>query len=422
MYHARKWLVGVLVLMLGALAIAPAAAQDEFVFGMILVGPSTDQGWSQAHYEAGEYVIDKLAEDGVTARMIVFENLNPAVNPQTTLMDVVESMVDEGATLIFTTSDEFEPDTLEAAAAFPEITFVHASGSAVLDKGPADLFPDLFEAADREPAPANYGNVMGEMEFGKMIAGCAAALTTETGKIGYLGPLINAETRRLVASAYLGASHCYETYAGGDPAALEFEVIWIGFWIPTPDTLDPVQVTNTFFDTGADVVISGIDPQDALIVAGQRREQGDNVFAVPYDFVGACDTAPDACLGIPYFQWGPAYLDTVNAVLEGEFTSNWLWLGPDWSDINNPDTTAVGWVDGPALSEEAAANLASFIAEMTAFQTDPMHEGEFFLWQGPLNFQDGTVLAAEGESVDPLAVWYLPQLLEGITGDSFLSE
>ncbi|QPC83961.1 BMP family ABC transporter substrate-binding protein [Phototrophicus methaneseepsis] len=421
MYAARKWFLGVIVLLVGVLVIAPAAAQDdEFVFGMILVGPSSDQGWSQAHYEAGEYVIEKLAEEGITARQIVFENLNPAVNPQTTLMDVVESMVDEGAQLIFTTSDEFEPDTLEAAAEYPEVAFVHATGSAALGQSPADIFPDLYEAVEAEAAPENFANIMGEMEYGKMIAGCAAALTTETGKISYLGPLTNAETRRLVASAYLGAKYCYENYAGGDPAALGFEVIWIGYWIPTPDTLDPAQVTNTFFDTGSDVVISGIDPQDALIVAGQRREQGDNVYAIPYDYVGACETAPDACLGIPYFNWGPSYLEFVQEVMAGEFEPTWEWLGPDWADINAADTSAVGWENGPALSEEAAASLESFIAEIAAFEAEDNEA--FFLWEGPLNYQDGTVLAEEGEFVDPLAIWYLPQLLEGITGDSTLSE
>jgi simple sugar transport system substrate-binding protein len=48
-------------------------------------------------------------------------------------------------------------------------------------------------------------NIMGRMEYGKMIGGCALRFTSETGKIGYLGPLINGETRRLAASAYLGA-------------------------------------------------------------------------------------------------------------------------------------------------------------------------------------------------------------------------
>ena len=42
--------------------------------------------------------------------------------------------------------------------------------------------------------------LMGKMELAKSIAGCAAALTTETGHISYLGPLTNAETRRFVAA------------------------------------------------------------------------------------------------------------------------------------------------------------------------------------------------------------------------------
>ena len=58
---------------------------------------------------------------------------------------------------------------------------------------------------------------MGTMEYGKMMAGCAAALTTQTGQIGYLGPLINYETRRLAASAYLGARHCYESMPARTP-------------------------------------------------------------------------------------------------------------------------------------------------------------------------------------------------------------
>jgi simple sugar transport system substrate-binding protein len=61
---------------------------------------------------------------------------------------------------------------------------------------------------------------MGKMEYGKMIAGAAAALTTQTGKIGYLGPLINDETRRLTAAAYLGAAtHGRSTWAKTRPTS-----------------------------------------------------------------------------------------------------------------------------------------------------------------------------------------------------------
>jgi basic membrane protein A and related proteins len=404
----RKLLLLILLVFI-AIAIAPAAAQDEeFVFGMVLVGPKDDHGWSQAHYEGGQYIEEHVAG----AKMVYFEKLNPADAPETTLQDVVTEMVDQGAKLIFTTSDEFEEDTATVAKdpAFADVTFINVSGD---------------DAYTGEAAP-NLSNVMGEMEWAKMIAGCAAALKTETGSIGYLGPLINFETRRLVASAYLGARYCYEHYAGKDPATLTFTVTWIGFWFNIPGvTLDPTEVTKDFFNNGADVVISGIDTTEGIVVAGQSAAEGKSVWAIPYDFVGACDQAPDICLGVPYFRWGPTYVDIVNKVKDGSWTQTWDWNGPDWTDINNPDTSAVGFIQGPGLTDENKTSLDAFIAEMTAYATDPANADTFFLWQGPLKYQDGTEIAAEGEKLPTIAplgekpsVWYLEQLLDGMTGAS----
>lgn len=403
----RYYFLTALILVLALCSIVPALAQDdEFVYGVVLVGPRNDRGWSQAHFEGGEYV----AANVEGARMVYFESLNPAAAPETTLLDVVTEMVNEGAQLIFTTSDEFEEDTSTVAESFPEVIFVNVSGD------------DAYTGE----APPNLGNVMGQMEWAKMIAGCAAALTTETNSIGYLGPLINFETRRLAASAYLGARYCYETYAGGDPDDLTFTVTWIGFWFNIPGvTLDPTVETNSFFDNGADVVISGIDTTEAIVVAGQRASEGESVWAVPYDYEGACEEAPEVCLGVPYFNWGPVYTAIVTQAAEGSWEQSWDWVGPDWEDLNNPDTSAVGFIPGEGLSEDAAMALEAFIAEMAAYATDPMYEGTFFLWMGPLNYQDGTPVAAEGEVVPGIAplgetpsVWYLEQLLEGMVGVS----
>jgi basic membrane protein A and related proteins len=395
----KKLFLGCLVLALIALTVAPALAQDEFVFGLVLVGPENDHGWSQAHYEAGQYA--EAQNPG--SKMIFFPSLNPADNPQTTLQDVASEMKDQGAKLIFTTSDDFQNDTDPVATNFPDVIFINASGDHVLTG----------------TAPANVGNVMGKMEWGKLMAGCAAGLATNTGSIGYLGPLINDETRRLSSSAYLGARYCYEHYKGGNPDDLTFTVTWIGFWFGIPGvTLDPTEETNTFFDSGADVVISGIDTTEAIAVAGQRAAQGDAVFAVPYDYKGACDISPDVCLGVPYFNWGPSYAAIVKSAMDGTWEQSWDWTSPDWSDINNPDTSAVGFVNGPALTDEQAADLDDFISSLAAYATNPFVPESFALWAGPLNLQDGTQLAAAGQIVPPLDVWYLKQLLEGMTGAS----
>jgi simple sugar transport system substrate-binding protein len=383
-------LLALLLAACGGATETPAEA-EEFIFGVILVGPKNDRGWSQAHYEGGQYIEENLPG----SRMIVFESLNSADKPEATLEGVVDDMVAEGAQLIFTTSDEFEEDSLGAAKKYPEIVLINISGDDVLTG----------------EAPDNEGNIMGRMVDMKAIAGCAAALATETGKLAYLGPLINYETRRLAASAYLGARYCYENYRGMNPDDLEFTVTWIGFWFNIPGvTLDPTEVSTGFIDAGADVILSGIDTTEGIVVAGQRAAQGERVWAIPYDFVGSCDEAPDICLGVPFFNWGPSYLATAKAVQDGTWEQSWDWNGAYWEDLTDLDKTNVGWVDGPGLTAEMKTDLDDFIAGYAS--------GDIVVWEGPLSLQDGTSYLADGEVATDEQIWYLPQLLEGMEGPS----
>jgi len=369
----------------------PTKEAKPFVFGVVLVGPYNDHGWSEAHYTAGQYVEKKVPG----TKMIYLDKLNPADRPETKLEQVVDDMVSQGAKLIFTTSDDFMADTDLVAKKYPKVIFMHISGDHVLTG----------------EAPPNVGNYMGKMITMKAVAGCAAALATDTKTVGYLGPLINDETRRLASSAYLGYRYCYKNFRKGDPSELRFIVTWIGFWFNIPGvTLDPTEVANNLFDSGADVVLSGIDTTEAIVVAGQRAKKGERVFAIPYDFKGACDEAPEVCLGVPYFNWGPGYVQIVKAVQNGTWKQDWVWAGPDWKDINNPDTSAVGFVEGPALTDAQKSQLHEFIQGMAS--------GKINLFQGPLNFQDGTTYLKEGQKATDKEIWYFPQLLEGMEGPS----
>ncbi len=373
---------------------ATEAATGDFVFGLLLVGPYNDRGYSQAHYEAGQYVEKNLPG----SKMIYLDKVNPADRPGTTPDQLGEELVSQGAKLVVFNSDDMKDAATTFAKANPDISVIMASGDQVWKEGKA--YEDI----------PNMVNIMGRMEYGKMMAGCAAALTTKTGQIGYLGPLINDETRRLASSAYLGARYCWEKYAGKDPADLKFKVTWIGFWFNIPGfTSDPTQVANDFINSGHDVIISGIDTTEGLTEAKKASDAGKEVYAVPYDFIGSCEEGASVCLGVPYFNWGPAYLQTIKAAIDGTFKSEFQWNGPDWSDINNVDTSAVGFVKGDALSADASAKLDEFIAALA---------GGLNLWTGPINLQDGTVYLADGEVATDQQIWYLPQLLEGMEGQS----
>ncbi|MBK9233352.1 MAG: BMP family ABC transporter substrate-binding protein [Anaerolineae bacterium] len=372
---------------------APAAT--EFKFGLILVGPYNDHGWSEAHYQAGKYIESKIPG----AKMVYVDNVNPGAKPGVTVPQLVDDLVGQGVKIVFTTSDDFKDGTLEAAIKHPDLPIVNVSGDHAWKDG-----KDF-------KAPKNLSNFMGRMEYGKMIAGCAAALTSQTGKIGYLGPLINDETRRLTASAYLGARYCWTEFAKKDAAALSFKVTWIGFWFNIPgQTLDPTKVADDFYNNGYDVVLSGIDTTEALVEGGKMAQAGKKVWTIPYDYEDACKEAEAICLGVPYFNWGPSYLKAVQMAADGKWAQYWDWNAPDWANINNADTSAVGFIKGQALSADAAANVDKFIKGLA--------DGSIALFKGPLNFQDGSAFLKDGEAATDLQVWYLSQLLQGMEGPS----
>jgi simple sugar transport system substrate-binding protein len=367
------------------------SAEKDFIFGMLLVGPYNDRGWSQAHFDAGRYVEDKIPG----TRMIYIDKVNPADRPGITVPQLVDDLVEKGAKLVIANSDDMKDGTREAASMHPETFFIHVSGDDVLTG----------------KAPDNLSNVMGRMEYGKMMAGFAAALTTQSGKIGYLGPLINEETRRLAACCFLGARYAWEKVLKRDPKDLTFKVTWIGFWFNIPGvTADPTQVAQNFFNTGYDVIVSGIDTTEALVVARQKKQEGKEVWAIPYDYEGACEGAENVCLGVPYFNWGPSYVHFMKGIMQGRWNKEWLWLGPDWKDINNPDTSHVGFVQGPALSKTARGALDAFIQDLASGKAD--------LLKGPLYYQDGKTFVKAGEKATDEQIWYMEQLLKGMEGES----
>ncbi len=387
----RILLRSALLVLLASVSATTLAAGKGLTFGMLLVGPYNDHGWSQAHYEGGRYLEKKIPG----AKMIYIDKVNPADRPGVTIPMVVDDLVDKGATLIVANSDDMKDGIREAALQHPDVKFIHISGDDALTG----------------KAPENLSNLMGRMVYGKMMAGFTAALKSRSGKIAYLGPLINDETRRLAVAAYLGARYAWTEVLGKPADQLQFKVSWIGFWFNIPGvTADPNQVVRNFFDTGYDVVLSGIDTTEAIVVAQQKRLEGKQVYALPYDYIGSCDTAPEACLGVPYFNWGPEYVKLARSVMDGSWKQQWIWAGPDWNDIDDPDTSAVGFQPGPALDEASRARLEKFIAGLG--------DGSIQLFKGPLEYQDGTPFLKAGEVASDKQVWYMKQLLKGMEGPS----
>ncbi|WP_437311384.1 BMP family lipoprotein [Sorangium sp. So ce388] len=371
---------------------AEAAPTAGYKVGMVLVGPYNDKGWNQAHYDGIRSVLAKMPD--VSFEYV--DKVNPADRPNVKGSQVADDLISRGARLVVYNSDDYKDDALETARKHPLVTVLHVSGDTAWKEG------------KNYKSQANLGNIMGRIETAKHISGCAAALGTETGKIGYLGPLVNDETRRLVTAAYLGARHCWETYRKKKPEELTFKVTWIGFWFNIPGvTLDPTKVADDFYSSGFDVLLTGLDTPEAALQAKKASGAGKQVKYVHYDHKAGCDLAPEICLGVAYYNWAPLYRDAIEKSRGGKYTSEFVWQGPDFRDLNG-EASVVGFVPGDALGERKA-QLGAFVVALA---------NGLELFKGPLKFQDGTEFLKDGEAATPQQIWYLPQLVKGITGPS----
>jgi len=381
-------------------AVPSSPTAQPFIFGMLLVGTHNDSGYSNAHYDAGLYVEQHIPN----SKMLYLDNVysGSPTYPGQTASQLAEQLVGQGAKLIIFNSDDMKDETLKFANAHPDIYVIGASMDWTWKDG-----------KNYQVSP-NQVDVFGRLEYYQAIGGCAAALTTQTGKIGFLGPLINDETRRTVSATYLGAKYCWTNILHKDPNALQFKVTWIGFWFNIPGvTSDPTQVADDFYNNGYDVVSSGIDTTEALVEAKKLSTPDHKDYAISQSYQTNCSVAPDNCLGVGWTNYGPMYLSVIKTAIDGTWKEDWVWGGPDWKDINNVDTSSAGYVKGAGLSAANSTLLDSFIAQLG---------NGLNLWKGPLNFQDGTVYMADGQIPTDPQIWYLPQLLQGITGQSVPSQ
>ncbi|MGD8799079.1 MAG: BMP family ABC transporter substrate-binding protein [Desulfobacterales bacterium] len=384
-------IIGIGILLLLTAPALNVVAADPFIFGLLIVGDHNDHVRSRAFYEGGKYAEDKLPD----TKMIYIEKVNPTDRPDISLPMLVDDMVEKGAQLIIASSSDMKDGILEAAKKHPDVDFIQIFGNSVLSGN----------------APKNLSDLVGRIEYAKMMAGFTAALTTKTGKIGYLGPLSNQETRLMAVSCYLGARYAWEKILKKDPKELKFQVSWIGYWFNIPGvTIDPIQTAQNFFNTGNDVLISDIETKEAILVAKQKNQEGKAVWAIPVDDIDACKDAAEVCLGVPFINWGPGYVKLLKAAKSDNWKSKWLSLEPDWKDINNHDMGTAGFVTGPALSADAQKQLTTFIKKLATKRIN--------LFKGPLDYQDGSPFLKAGQTASVRQLWQMDQLLSGMTGPS----
>src|SRR3954466_431405 len=180
----RKFVPNILAVLLGLIAGAAlhdASAADKVTMGFIYVGPKDDYGYNQAHAEGCAGVQKLPWVKGVE---------EASVAETTAVQETMRNMINlDGAQVIFPTSfGYFDPHILKVAKQNPKVQFLHCGGLSTEGKH-----------------PANVGSYFGYIDEAQYVAGVVAAMTSKSGKLGFLAAKPIPQVLRNINSFTLGA-------------------------------------------------------------------------------------------------------------------------------------------------------------------------------------------------------------------------
>ncbi|MBV7334076.1 BMP family ABC transporter substrate-binding protein [Chloroflexi bacterium TSY] len=331
----------------------PEIEDGMFNVAFVYVGPIGDGGWTYAHNEGQLYLEETLSDQVHTAYI---ESVPEGADAER----VIRGLARKGFDAIFTTSFGYMDPTETVAEEFPDTYFVHISG---------------FKKNN-----SNFVNLFGAMESMKYLVGLIAgarASADGTNRLGYVAPFPIPEVIRHINATALGMREtCPDC---------ELDIRWIFTWF---DPEIERQAAESLLEAGAGVVITGADTPGPVQVAGERGQYG-----VGYDSRNACDVDPEHCLTTPYWEWGLAYVDLVEAMIDGSFTADDYYF-----DVDSGGLGLLGFMD----DQSPMAGVPEEVAPMVQEILDQMLTGEldrFDIFTGPINNNKGEVIVPDGVSL-----------------------
>ena len=343
---------------------AESHSEEPLKIGFIYVGPIGDFGWSYQH-EQGR--LDVVAEFGDAVETTFIESV-----PEGDSERVIRRMAQDGTDLIFTTSFGYMTPTLRVAEQFPDTMFEHATG---------------YQRAD------NVSTYSGRFYEGRTVQGILAGNMTKSNVVGYIASFPIPEVIRGINASYLAAKSVNPD--------VEFKIVWVSTWF---DPAKEADAANALIEQGADVIMQHTDSTAPMTIAEATWDGLAEGETGIYAFGQASDMmqfGPHARLSSIIDNWGPYYIERVQAVMDGTWESADAWHGIDQG------TTTIG-----AFNENIPADIA---AEAQAV-ADAIAAGEMHSFTGPINKQDGSVWLEEGETADDGTLLGMNFYVEGIEG------
>lgn len=334
----------------------PADSSKPLVVGFVYIGPKNDGGYSEAQDNGRKYLEQQL---GNKVKTLVRESVPEGPECEKALRD----LVDQGAKVIFSTSFGFMDYTEKVAKDNPDVIFLHCSGYKTLP---------------------NMGTYFGKIEEPRYLSGIVAGLKTKTNKIGYVAAFEIPECIRGINAFTLGVQSV-------NPKAQVY-VRWTHTW---NDPAKEKEAAKALLDEGVDVTAQHQDSQATQQAAAEKGAASIGYDLDPQNKVKGYMTSP-------LFNWGPYFVKTVKAVMDGTWKSESYWGPMSDGVVSLAPLTS----DAP---EKAAAQVDAVKQQMLA--------GTFKIFKGPIKDQAGTIRIKEGEVMPDPEVWNMDWFVQGVVGN-----
>ena len=263
---------------------AAPAAEKTVKAGFIYVGPTGDYGWSYAHEEGRQYVMEKFPW---------LESIYVEAVPEGDASRIIDRMVqEEKCDVVFTTSFGYMDDTLTAGEKYPDTLFMHCSG---------------FKQTE------NVGTYFGDLYQQYYLNGIMAGVLTKSDKIGYIAAFPTSELIRHINAYALGIKAV-------NPDA-KIYVKWTYAWYG-PDKAR--EAAEALVAEGCDALAFTEDTPAVVEVGQEHTENGEMVYTFshysPMQAYGV-----DSVVSGQLADWGVMYEKILQDIYDGTWSKEDLW-------------------------------------------------------------------------------------------------